>query len=49
MVDSIRILGIDPGLRLNGFGSGGSQSSLNRHSRLAFTEASDPMAIVEMP
>jgi Holliday junction resolvasome RuvABC endonuclease subunit len=35
-----RILGIDPGLRITGFGSGRSHGSLNRPSRLAFTETS---------
>jgi Holliday junction resolvasome RuvABC endonuclease subunit len=34
-----RILGIDPGLRVTGFSSGRAQRALNRLCRLACTEA----------
>ncbi|MBU1645070.1 MAG: hypothetical protein KJ787_01900 [Gammaproteobacteria bacterium] len=42
MSTTIRILGIDPGLRITGFSSGRSPCSLNRLRRLAFSETSDP-------
>ncbi len=38
--ERVRILGIDPGLRVTGFGPGRSQGSLNWRSQLASTEAS---------
>ncbi len=41
-MSGIRILGIDPGLRVTGFSSGRAQSALNRLRRLACTEASHP-------
>ena len=37
-MNTVRILGIDPGLRITGFSSGRSPSSLNRLRRLASTE-----------
>ncbi|HUW38077.1 MAG TPA: hypothetical protein VMV91_12155 [Rhodocyclaceae bacterium] len=47
--ERVRILGIDPGLRVDGFGSGRSQGSLNRESRLASTETSHPMELSQTP
>jgi Holliday junction resolvasome RuvABC endonuclease subunit len=40
-MNTVRILGIDPGLRITGFSSGRSLGSLNRLRRLAFTETSN--------
>jgi Holliday junction resolvasome RuvABC endonuclease subunit len=37
----VRILGIDPGLRITGFSSGRSLGSLNRLCRLAVSETSN--------
>jgi hypothetical protein len=42
MTNSVRILGIDPGLRITGFSFGRSQCALNRLRRLACSEAGDP-------
>jgi hypothetical protein len=42
MTSLFRILEIDPSLRITGFSSGCSPSSLNRLRRLAFSETDDP-------
>ena len=49
MAESVRILGIDPGLRVGGFGSGRSRGSLNRQSRLASTETGHPRELLQTP